>query len=399
MIGVLVLDQVAQTLAVVRSLGRAGYRVILGRGRAQTESERSRYCAEVWPHPPVDDPHFEPALRACLDAHPDVRAVFPVGEAGAAAVAGIGWLAARGIAVAAVRHDLLSGCRDKRAAHALAVAAGLHVPETRSIHDVEGLCAFARDVGFPVIVKPIRSNTKLFGRKAYIVHDAEERAARFGVWPSGHDELLVQRYVQGPLEQCDYLAVAGEVTCVYQAHAIRTDKPDGTGFAVDFLSDPIDADVLAACRAFAAAHAYTGPGLLQLVRSSRDGRLYFIENNPRLAAGIAQPVKCGLDIPLLLLQAAMRATATDSRSAAANGGVLPYRTGQRTHWLSRDLHGYLEMRGELSAAERRRWLRAMVESSVRAHAHMTWDARDPVPSLVIYRRVLSRMLRRAAGAE
>ena len=387
---VLVLDQVAQSLAVVRSLGRAGYRVILGRGRTKSESESSRHCAEVWLHAPVDDPCFESALMAFLNARAEVRCVFPVGEASAMAVGAMAWLDERRIAVAGVRSDLLAACRDKRAAHDLAVAAGLRVPQTRSITDAASLRAFAQDVGYPVIVKPHRSSAKLFGRKAYILHDADELAARFGVWPAEHAALLAQRYVLGPLEQCDYVAVDGELTCFFQAHAMRTDRNDGTGFAVDFVSDPIDADVLAACRAFVRAHAYTGPGLLQLVRGADDGRLYFIENNPRLSAGIAQAVKCGLDIPHRMLQAAQHRLA----STAPSSGALPaYQIGQRTHWLSRDLNGYLDVRRELTAAERARWWRALVASFCRADAHMTWDAGDPVPSLVIYRGLLTRLLR------
>lgn len=392
---VLVLDQVAQTLAVVRSLGRAGYRVILGRGRVKGESESSRHCAEVWRHPPVDDLGFESALMAFIDARDDVRAVFPIGEASAAVIGGVAWLAARGIAVAGVPRRLLVACRDKRTANDLAVAAGLPVPETRTIAGVDGLRSFVNDVGYPIIVKPVRSYTRLFGRKGYILDSVEHQRARFDVWPAEHEELLVQRYVTGPLEQCDYLAADGELICFFQAHAIRTDRTDGTGFAVDFVSDPVDTGVLEACRAFARAHAYTGPGLLQLVRSTADGRLYFIENNPRLSAGIAQAVKCGVDFPHMMLRAAMPAS-TPLRPVA--GGVPMYAVGQRTHWLSRDINGYLDVRRELVATERIRWRHALVNSLRRADAHMTWDVKDPAPSFLIYRRLLTRLFRGDRGA-
>jgi biotin carboxylase len=218
-------------------------------------------------------------------------------------------------------------------------------------------------------------------------------AAQFGKWPSEHDELLVQRYVAGPLEQCDFLAMDGDVIAFFQAHAVRTDRPDGTGMAVDFLSDQVDPDVLAACRAFARAHRYTGPGLLQLVRSEADGNLYFIENNPRLAAGIAQPIACGVNFPLLMLQAALRTVPTQAVTDTAR-----YETGQRTHWLSRDLNGYLDARRELDAAERGRWRRDILESLRRAHDHMTWDRGDPLPSFYIYGRLLSRWIRSARRA-
>ena len=69
-----------------------------------------------------------------------------------------------------------------------------------------------------------------------------------------------------------------------------------------------------------------------------------------------------------------------------------------THWLSRDLNGYFEARRELTAAERSRWRRSVFKSLVRAHAHMTWDAMDPEPSITIYRRLLGRLFLRGFGA-
>jgi len=92
-----------------------------------------------------------------------------------------------------------------------------------------------------------------------------------------------------------------------------------------------------------------------------------------------------------MLRAAMQST---SLRTSAGGGPTPYEIGQRTHWLSRDINGYLDMRRELGAAERSKWRCALIASLRRADAHMTWDARDPAPSLVIYRRLLMRLFRR-----
>ena len=384
------LDQVAQTLAVVRSLGRAGYHVVVGRSRARTEVESSRYCDEVWPHPAVTDAvSFGAALSRFLDARADIDVVFPVGEASAAALCSLPGILARNIDIAMVPPTTFEACRDKGRANLMARQAGILVPETRTVGSVEELQAFVASVGFPVIVKPIRSITKIFGRKAYIVTSAEELRGRFNTWPVEHDALLVQRYVEGALEQCDFIAASGVLVAYFQAHALRTDMLDGTGFAVDFLSDPIADDVMAACRKFVRVNNYSGAGLMQLIRSLDEGELYFIENNPRLAAGIAQSMMCGLDFPLLTLQATSRRRNFVVKEVTDTG--QPYRAHNRTHWLQRDINGWLGARTVLSAAERRRWLNALFWSLVRADNHMTWDWRDPLPSFWIYRNLLRRL--------
>ena len=71
---VLVLQHCRQTIAVMRSLSRAGYRVILGASNARAPAEFSRHCHEVWRHPPFDDlPVFERALMSFLDSRPDIQ--------------------------------------------------------------------------------------------------------------------------------------------------------------------------------------------------------------------------------------------------------------------------------------------------------------------------------------
>lgn len=386
---VLVLDQTAQTLAVVRSLGRAGYRVIVGRSAGRTEVESSRYCDAVWLHPPVTDPSsFGVALSRFLDDRPDIDAVFPVGEASAAALCSLPSILSRHIDIAMVPPQLFEACRDKGRANLLAQQAGILVPETRTVGSFAEMRDFIDSIGLPVIVKPVRSIANLLGRKAYIVTSAEELRVKFNSWPAEHDTLLIQRYVQGNVEQCDFVAARGVLVAYFQCHALRTDMLDGTGFAVDFLSDPIAEDVTSACREFVRVHNYSGAGLMQLVRSVHDGNLYFIENNPRLSAGVAQCMICGQDFPLLTLQATSRLQTVVLKEVAV--AAQPYRAHNRTHWLQRDINGWLSARGSLSATERRRWIKALFWSLVRANNHMTWDWRDPLPSLWIYLKLLRR---------
>lgn len=389
---VLVLGVYHQTLAVIRSLHRAGFRVVLGRGTARSVEEFSNCCDGTWIHPPFDAPGFRAELEAYLDRHPEVGFVFPIGEEVALAVACMNGIRARDLAVVMVEPSLLHACLNKPLANRVASRAGLKVPCSGIVRSVPDLLCAARSIGFPVIVKPLTSRRPVFGRKAYLLRDQAELESVFTDWPEVHAELMVQAYVEGPLEACDFVAQSGRVVGYFEAASVRTDMADGTGFAVDFLSTPVKPDVLGECRRFCAATRYDGPGLLQFIRSNRDGRLYFVENNPRLSAGIAQPVMCGQDMPLLALRVA---------AAHRSGDALPdfdelasYTTGMRTHWLYRDVQAIVNRRGGLAAADIPGRLKALAISLLRADNHMVWQWRDPLPSVVLYARLFRQLAAR-----
>lgn len=388
---VLILGVYYQTLAVMRSLHDAGFEVILGRGPGRCVEESSASCDGVWIHPPFESPEFGVALESYLDSRPGIRFLFPVGEEVSLAVAGLERIHNRDIALIMVEPSLLRSCLNKPCANEIAARAGLIVPASKVVRSLADLTRAAQGIGFPVIVKPLTSKRPIFKRKAYLVRNREEFESVFVEWPDAHAELLVQAYIEGPLKACDFVAQSGRVVGYFEAASVRTDMPDGTGFAVDFLSRPVSPDVLEHCRRFCAATGYDGPGLLQFIRSDRDGALYFVENNPRLSAGIAQPVMCGQDMPLLSLRVAAARRAGERIESFDE--KAPYIAGVRTHWLYRDLQGILYRRTERTVPEIVGRIRALLSSLLRADNHMVWRWRDPKPSIVLYARLVRSVLR------
>src|SRR4051812_39461442 len=79
---VLVLGTPRQSLTVLRSLERAGYRTILGIDDPANITRHSRACHEVWQHPGMlsSEPTFLEALIGFVSRRRDVRWIFPVGE-------------------------------------------------------------------------------------------------------------------------------------------------------------------------------------------------------------------------------------------------------------------------------------------------------------------------------
>jgi predicted ATP-grasp superfamily ATP-dependent carboligase len=340
---VLVLGIHSQTLAVMRSLHAAGYAVILGRGSGRCPEQFSNACESSWVHPSFAVPAFGPAFERFLQERPEITCVFPVGTDDALAVAATGPLdhrarddsrAAPRVVVATVTPQLLRACHYKPDGNDLAAAAGLAVPRGVVVHSLAELEAAVASIGYPVVVKPVSSGTPLFGRKAWRLRSRAELAAAFGHWPLQRERLLVQAYVEGSLVACDYVAQNGRVVGYFETASVRADPADGTCHSVEYPSRPISPDVLAACRGFCRTTAYDGPGTLQFVRSGRDHRLYFMENDPRHSAGIAQAVRCGQDLPHLALR--VGAARRTGEQLAEFRERDAYRVGVRTYALHRD---------------------------------------------------------------
>ena len=129
---------------------------------------------------------------------------------------------------------------------------------------------------------------------------------------------------------------------------------------------------------------------MQFIRAHRDGRLYFIENNPRLSAGIAHSIACGFDGPLLTLAA----TASDETQMQPIAEMEnSYRVGLRGHWLEGDIEGWLRERGAMTLKQSARRVSLILRSFMRARSHMTWDWRDPLPGIRLGLGMLARLAR------
>ena len=167
--------------------------------------------------------------------------------------------------------------------------------------------------------------------------------------------------------------------------------PDGTGYGVEFQSTAPTKQMLADTRAFIETLKYTGAGIIQFIQSRATSELFFLENNPRLSAGVAETVSGGLDLPLIALQVADR-TSTQSLHEFSSDGC-PYDLNHRSYWFSRDLEGYLSLRSGLSKQERRQWFLDMLRSFWYADSYIVWQWRDPLPGIRIFYRSINLWIR------
>ena len=391
---VLVLGGHRQSLAVVRGLVASNAaRIVFGYPDTWTGPGyvgHSRWVDELWQHPPLDrERPFVDALRVFLDSHPNVRFVFPVGDTEIRAFERMRRRLPRQVRYLMASTDVLQTCRRKAALFAISRELGIPTAEYRLARTGPALLNAADAVGYPCIVKAESEELRAFGRKAFIVAKRAElqEALELQLRPQA---LLVQSYVTGARHNLYFFAEAGVVRAVAQVRIIRTDRPDGTGYAVEGITVPTDVQWRDHLQRLASHMGYDGPGCLQFIHDGTS-RSTILELNPRLGANYAIVEKAGLHLPRWWLEHL-------ESGRASIPATLECESGLRYGWFYGDLAGWLSSFRDPGTTVRERcvWGASLIRS-LTAPNHVVWDWRDPSPPLHLYAQLLKP--HRMGGAE
>jgi D-aspartate ligase len=286
-------------LAAIRSLGRAGVRVLALDHRPSALGFRSRYAEPVLTPDPQDEEAFVSFLAELeLDASAPVFATHdePLNAIGRAAPA----LGDRFLYPFS-RWEVLSQIQSKRLQLEAAGAAGVPVPRTAHPRSPEEARAAAEELGWPVLVKPSSTEgfKRRFGRQAFrcetpaevaqAYRDAEEYAPMVQeAIPGGDGEL----YTLG-----SYVAEGGEALGLFCGRKLRQTPPGiGTcrvGEAV-WVNEVVEQG-LELLRAL----GFHGLSQVEFKRDPRDGAYKLMEVNPRLFQWHGLAAACGVDLPLI----------------------------------------------------------------------------------------------------
>ena len=280
-------------LAAIRSLGRAGVKVLAVDHRPSALGFRSRYAEPfVSPDAGSDETRFVAFLRALGEV-----VVFPTHDSELNAIAR--YLDDLPVRAPFPAWELLERVQSKRSQLELAQAAGIDAPETRYPASALEARAAAEELGLPVLVKPEHpvGFKQRFRRQAFrcdTVQEAEDaytRAEEFAPMVQelvpGDDDTL---YTVG-----SYVSRAGAALGVFCGRKLRqTPRGIGTcrvGEAV-WVEEVVQA-ALHLLREF----EYFGLSQVEFKRDPRDGRYKLMEINPRLWQWHGLASACGVDLP------------------------------------------------------------------------------------------------------
>jgi biotin carboxylase len=370
---VLVLGDYRQTVTVVRSLGRAGFRVILGHEQAHSSTALSRYVAcERRLDASSPERYCESVETALREERPEI--VFPVGESELRRLLRSGHHALPSLAIWVMPEaPTVLRCFDKRAMYHLVTALGIPAPAWRPYSGILGALRDAQDLGYPVVVKRKDSSAMLRGTNAVICRSAAELEKFIMDAQSDPDvgSLLLQKCASGYRHNCHFAASRGRIVAFFQQQVLRTDGRDGTGIGIEGVSVAPLPELRACCEKLLDHLQYTGIGCIQFLVDETSREIAFLELNARMDSTAALPYALGMDFPRMAVQIAIgeRVDAPEH-----------YRIGKRYYYLYGAFNLWLAHRRDVPLGSFVAWP-FTVPWVACTTCDLVLDWRDPLPAL------------------
>ncbi len=314
-------------LAVVRSLGAAGYRPVVCAATARSLAGASRWAAgeAVVPDPLRDPAGFTDAVAAIVARH-RAALVLPVAEGSGLALLPAADRLAPAKLPGADEATFRRVC-DKAEVLRVAAEVGIAVPEQRVIADP----AAARDfdpgeLRFPVVVKPARSVGEHEGRRAkhgveYATDRDDLRRTVAAAAPDAFPLLLQQRVV-GPGVGIFLLRWDGRTRAVF-AHRRLREKPPSGGVSVYRESIAPEPGLVDLSERLLERFGWEGVAMVEYKIDAATGTPYLMEVNGRFWGSLQLAVDAGVDFPALLAGCALRGECSPAPA---------YRVGVRSRW-------------------------------------------------------------------
>ena len=198
--------------------------------------------------------------------------------------------------------DMVRVLIEKRHTYEIAEQHGIPCPRMRVTCDEGEAIAFARDVGFPCLLKPSVSHAffNKYRAKMVMVHDAEMLRRTMDILADYDAELMICEFIPGD-DTCgvnyNSYCVDGRPVHEFTAQKLRL-KPTLIGFQTAVVSRWLP-EVAAAGRRVMAALSYSGFSCTEFKRDARDGIYKLMEVNARHNFSGWLAVSSGLDFPYL----------------------------------------------------------------------------------------------------
>ncbi|MCI0585487.1 MAG: ATP-grasp domain-containing protein [Planctomycetes bacterium] len=388
-------------LAVIRSLGRAGWRVVAASDDPRALGFLSRHARErlVYPDPGARPAAFvEALLGAARERRIDLivpvtdEAIHPLAHARDRF---------RGVsAVAMAEPEALALVTDKERTLELARSLGVPVPETRVVRTAEEARAAASELRFPLVLKPAVSRLYLpeedrvvRGSVTY-AGDPEELEQRLSPL-LGRQKVLLQEYVAGVGVGVELLVFEGRPLLAFQ-HRRLAEIPLTGGASAWRESVPLDPRLYGHARALVGALRWTG---LVMVEFKTGASERLMEINGRIWGSLPLATRCGVDFPGAL--ASLLLDGPPPKAATNGAPPCEYPAGVRTYdsellltWIAQVLLGTAR-HPYLPSPPRRAALPALgALLGRRQSSDIPWRE-DPRPALAQLLRLPRRLARKA----
>ena len=316
------------SLAAVRSLGRAGWRVGVVAG---TRSERSRYASftVTAPDASADVDGFATAVGDAVARH-EPQVVVPSTDAAVEAL----WRIAGDLGDARILGaDRASAelALDKGRMLAAADEHGFPTPDWRLPETESDLYAALAEIGRPAVLKARRSYRRVGARleqrrHAFVEEAAEAAAALPRLVGSGGELPVVQAFVRGRSLSVTAVVQAGRVAALAARETLSFD-PIGGGTSVWKRTVPPDDVGVQEAIALLLAIGFEGVGEVEY-QVGEDGVPRLMEVGVRLHGWVPLAAAAGVDLPLRAARGLLGERLAEDRD---------YRVGVQMRWPAGEL--------------------------------------------------------------
>lgn len=387
-------------LAIIRSLGRRGYRVIAGSAKGRAAGFHSRYTVRRFRYPPpeLDARAYRDALLGELRDQ-GVNLLVPVTDSAILPLLDAREEVERLCALALPATDALHAAADKQGMLALGRQLGIAVPRSEMAHDLEQALTHARSIGWPVVLKTGRSVQTQDGQlvrstAVAFARDEDELRSRWST-VHGAGATLVQEYCAGTGQGVELLLKDGQPLAAFQHERLR-EYPLRGGPSALRRSVPLEPLMFQQAVALLESLRWTGLAMVEF-KVGEDGPV-LIEINGRVWGSLPLAVASGMDFP---------ARMADLFLGAPIGPELhdSYRVGHHQHSLELELKWIVSVFFRRRATDfppfppRREALRAAAQLLRPGWTYDVPSWRDPLPGLWLLPNLLTRYAKKRAARD
>ena len=320
------------SLAITRSLGRAGHEVLVGDKRHSSLAGSSRYCADrvLYPDPAYASEDFVAELADIVRSR-KVDVLLPVADITTFLVTRNRTRFDAFCRLPFADADVIERAADKVALVSMAQRLNIPVPRYVVVSSPDAIPA--TDFGFPIVIKPWRSRistpegwvsagVSYVKDRVALVRDLRSR-------PTHDFPVMLQERIEGPGVGIFACYKAGRPVALFSHRRLRERPPWG---GVSVLCE--STELCPQARDFAVrlldSLGWQGVAMVEFKRDRRDSVPRLMEINGRFWGSLQLAIDAGVDFPKILVD-----DGADSEPAPE------YRIGVRSRWLWGDFDSLL----------------------------------------------------------
>lgn len=291
-------------LTAIRSLGKRNIETVLVYNDLKDYATESKYLKKSYyaPHPEKNENEFIEFLINLFREY-EGAVIYPCDDEYLTAVAKHKEKLSKHFIVACNGLDVISKLINKSFIYDIASKSGIPTPHNLVTDNKERAIEFAKEIGFPCLVKPSQSHiyVKVFGKKMAKVFDIESLEKEIEEAVSKNLVVMIQEFIPGN-DDMNYSYWGYRVNNNFYVEAtaqkVRNDPP-GTGSPRVQVTKNIP-ELIPLARKILEELDYQGYANVEFKKDRRTNEYKFMEINPRINRCMLQAIAGGIDYPWII---------------------------------------------------------------------------------------------------